>query len=74
MSITTQQKIKIELIKKNLSGAEIGRRAGVCRDSISKTIKGEIKSHRLRKAIAEAIGVTVEELWPTNGNGHKPTK
>lgn len=70
MSITTKQKIKIELIKYGINGAQIGRKVGVSRDAISKTIKGEIRSRRLRKAIAEAIGVEVEDLWP-NGNGHK---
>ena len=59
------------MIKKNLSGAEIGRRAGVCRDAISKTIKGEIKSNRLRQAIADAIGVEVSDLWPLNGSGER---
>lgn len=68
MSITTKQKIKIELIKYGINGAQIGRKVGVSRDAISKTIKGEIKSRRLRKAIADAIGVKVEDLWPTNGN------
>ena len=70
MSITTKQKIKIELIKYGINGAQIGRKVGVSRDAIAKTIKGEIRSRRLRKAIAEAIGVEVEDLWP-NGNGHK---
>lgn len=73
MSITLKQKIKIELIKSGVNGAQIGRKVGVSRDAISKTIKGEIKAYRLRKAIAETIGVTVEDLWPSNGNGHKPT-
>lgn len=69
--MTLRQKIKIELIKKGIPAAEIGRRMGVSRQAIYQTVDGEIKSNRLRKAIAEAIGVTVEELWPANDNGQK---
>ncbi len=71
MYITTEQKIRIEFIKKGVSGAEIGRNAGVSRDAISKTVKGQIKSRRLRKAVADAIGMVVEDIWTKNGNGDK---
>ena len=66
-----EQKIKIELIKKGIPAAEIGRRLGITRNAIWLTIHGKTKKLRNRKAIAEAIGVTVEDLWPKNGNGHK---
>ena len=71
MSITLKQKIKIELIKKNIPAAEIARRLGVSRQAVWLTIHGKTKKIRNRKAIAEAIGVKVEDLWPSNGNGHK---
>lgn len=76
MSITLKQKIKIELIKKNIPAAEIGRRLGISRQAIWLTIQGKTKKIRNRKAIADAIGMAVEELWPTNGNGngHKAVK
>ncbi|MDG6005520.1 MAG: hypothetical protein E3K29_06685 [Candidatus Brocadia sp.] len=69
--ITTRQKIKIELIKKNTSGFEIARKMGVSRSAIYLTIYGKRKSPRLRKAIADAIDMKVEDLWPTNGNGSR---
>ena len=69
--LTLRQKIKIEFIKRNISGAEIGRRMGVSREAIHQVIGGKTRSKRIRKAIAEAIGVKVEDLWPTNGNRHK---
>ena len=72
--ITTRQQIKIELIKKNTSGFEIARKMGVTRAAIYLTIYGKRKSPRLRKAIADAIGVEVSDLWPTNGHGHKTVK
>lgn len=57
-------KIKIELLKKEISAAEIARRAGVVRSAISNVIAGRRKSKKLRKAIADAIGEPVEALWP----------
>lgn len=68
MTMTLRQKIKIELIKRNIPAAEIGRRMGVSRQAIYQTVDGIIKSRRLRRAIAEAIGAKIEDLWPTNGN------
>ncbi|GAB62695.1 MAG: HTH domain-containing protein [Candidatus Jettenia sp.] len=64
--ITTKQKIRIEFIKRNISGAEIGRRMGVSRVAVYQVITGKTKSKRLRKAIADAIGMRVEDLWPEN--------
>lgn len=71
MTMTRRQKVKIELIKKGIPAAGIARQMGVSRQAIYQTVDGIIKSRRLRKAIAEAIGVKIEDLWPSNGNGHK---
>ena len=71
MKTNLRQKIKIELIKKGIPAAEIGRKLGLTRQAIYQTISGKTKKIRNRKAIAEAIGVEVEDLWPSNGNGHK---
>jgi lambda repressor-like predicted transcriptional regulator len=59
-------KIKIELLKKGIFMAEIARREGVTRAAICMTVKNEIKSIRLRRAIAQALGMKVEDLWPEN--------
>lgn len=61
--MTTATKIKIELLKKGVSGAEIARKEGVDRTAIYHVIKGDTKSPRLRKAIAEAVELPVEALW-----------
>jgi len=53
-----------EMIERDISGAEIARRAGVDRTAIYKTMDGKIKSKKLRKAIADAIGMKVTALWP----------
>lgn len=60
----TVKKIKIVMIEKEITGAEIARRAGVDRSSIHHVITGKCRSERLRQVIAEALGVTVDELWP----------
>lgn len=67
-----RKKVKIAFIEKGVSGAGIARKLGVDRSAIYKTISGEIKARRLRKAIAEAIGAEVEDLWPKNGNRNNP--
>lgn len=71
MSLTLEQKIRIELIKKKTSAAEIGRRLGITRNAIWLTIHGKTKKLRNRKAIAEAVGLKVEDLWPSNGDGQR---
>lgn len=66
--LTTATKIKIELLKKGIAGVDIAREEHVSRAAISRTIKGDLKSERLRKAIARALGMRVEELWLDNNH------
>lgn len=65
--ITLATKIKIELLKKGIAGAEIARRCGVTRAAIYHVIEGRVRSHRLRSAIAKAIEIPLKELWPDDG-------
>ncbi len=62
--LTTAVKIKIELLKAGITGAAIARRLGVDRSAVSHTIAGRKRSARIRRAIAEAVGQPVSELWP----------
>lgn len=71
MMINTRKKVRMAFIEKGICGAEIARKLGITRFAISKTLTGEIKAYRIRKAIADAIGAEVGDLWPTKGNGHK---
>ncbi len=71
MGIEKNKKIRMKMILNDVSGAEIARNLGVDRSAVSKTIKGKIKSYRLRKAIADAIGCKVTELWPDDINSEK---
>jgi DNA-binding XRE family transcriptional regulator len=62
--LTNRKKIQIEMIKKDVTAAAIGRTINVTRVAIIRAIKGELKSTKLRKAIAEALGAHIEDLWP----------
>jgi lambda repressor-like predicted transcriptional regulator len=65
--VTPATKIKIEMLKAGVSGAEIARRLKVSRHAVYHVIAGRNRTPRIRKAIARALGMKVEELWPTNG-------
>ena len=56
-------KIKVEMLKKRLSGADIARKAGVDRSAIYHVISGRSKSKKLRQAIADALGMSYNEVW-----------
>ena len=55
--------IKIALLRKGISAAEIGRRVGVDRSYVTHTIARRRSSRRIRRAIARAIGLSYEEVW-----------
>lgn len=56
-------KIKIEMLKVGISAVAIARKAGVDRSAISHVIAGRHKSKRLRRAIADALGLPYKEVW-----------
>lgn len=60
------------LLEKDISAAEVARRAGVSRSAVTHTMKGVVKSKKIRKVISEIVEIPIEELWPANGNGQKP--
>jgi lambda repressor-like predicted transcriptional regulator len=65
MMTNTAQKIKIELIKRNITCADIARKIGVHRSAITHTVNGRLSSYRLQQAIADSIKIPVHELWPS---------
>lgn len=64
LATDTYKKIRKLLIDEDLTGAKVARRIGVHRSAINRTIKGERKSYRIRKAIANALHLKVTDLWP----------
>jgi len=70
MIITPPKKIKIEMIKKGITGAEIARNAGVTRIAIYHIIEGRRRSPRLRRAISAALDLP-RSIWEEMDRGTK---
>jgi lambda repressor-like predicted transcriptional regulator len=60
----TPLEIKIELLKAGISIRQLAKQQGVSHTAMSYTIHGINKGFKLRKAVAQAIGKRVEEIWP----------
>jgi lambda repressor-like predicted transcriptional regulator len=59
-------RIKNLLWLKELDVAKLARCIGRSRTWTSQVLYGHQKSQATRSAIANALGLTVEELWPNN--------
>ena len=57
--------IKILLLQKGVSQAEIAKRVRFTPATVSRVIAGKRRTPAVRKAVARACGVRVEDLWPT---------
>lgn len=68
------RKIKSLMALKDITVTEIAHKAGVSRTWVSLVIHKNKSSKRIRKAIADEIGVSVEDLWLKDGNWHKARK
>ena len=60
----TPKEIKILLLQNDITQAAIAKKLKVSRTSIHNVIKGIVESHRIKQAIASAVGMKVSELWP----------
>lgn len=60
------REIKALMILKGITSVDIARKTGVSATWISLVLNGRKPSKRIRKAIAQAVGKPVEELWPNN--------
>ena len=56
--------IRSKLLAKGISLTNIATQLGVAVSSVSQVVHNKAISHRIRQAIADAIGVSVSELWP----------
>ena len=63
--VMTPLEIKIELLKAGISIRRLARQEGVSHTAISYTIHGINKGRKLRKVVAEAIGKSVGDIWPS---------
>lgn len=60
--INTPTKIKIEILKKGTSGADIARSLGYTRVAVYHVIEGRSKSPRIRRAICDALDLPYS-IW-----------
>mgnify|MGYP001093293609 CR=1 FL=1 len=59
------EQIKAALLLRGIAQVDVARSLGVSYSMINKTIEGRSVSHRVRTAIAEAIGKDLKEIWPS---------
>jgi lambda repressor-like predicted transcriptional regulator len=62
--------IRIELLRAEITQSGIARALGVTPRAIGLVIDGNSTSQRIRKAVASAIGLEAEDIWP--GKPRKP--
>ena len=58
--------IKIELLRRGITGGDIGRKLNITRAAVSKTInrsEKKFKGYRIRRIIAELINRPYKEVW-----------
>lgn len=63
--------IKILLMRKGITQAEICRRAGLKPPTISNVIAGRKKGARVRALIANMLDLRIEQVWSDNNHGQK---
>jgi sugar (pentulose or hexulose) kinase len=57
--------LKIAMIEKDITYADVARQLGNVKPGTVKVVaNGFAKTPRIRKALADAVGKTIEELWP----------
>lgn len=61
------RKVKALMILNGIKGVDIARELRVSPTTVYVVLSGKGKSARIQKAIAEALGMNVKDLWP-NGN------
>ena len=58
-------KIKSEMILAGITQTDIAKDLGVSQPSVNRVIAGIDVSDRIRRAIANAIGIDVKKIWPS---------
>ncbi len=68
MRMHPMPKIRALMILQGITNRDIARKIRVSNTWVSLVLCGHEKSERIRQAIAAAVGVPVEELWPEENN------
>ena len=57
--------IRVELLRRGVTQAEIAEEEGVTPGVVSRVIDGHVVSHRIRTAIAKKIKIDPRFIWPS---------
>jgi len=58
-----QTRIKILLLEKGITQADLARRMDVSRSAVNHVINGRVESERIKKGIAKGLGMSYKRLW-----------
>ena len=58
--------IKSQMVLRGITFSMLARRIGVSRYWVSAIVNGRAKSERVRKEVANILGVPYEEIWGAN--------
>lgn len=61
--------IRILLLQRSISQAEIGRRLGITRSAVHALIEGRLTSPERRAQVAELLGMSAGDIWDTSTSG-----
>jgi len=67
--------LKIALMRAGVSLSRVAREVGVSRQTVYMVVNGRAVSHRIRQAIADAVGMDLKRIWPSTylyGGPRKP--
>jgi lambda repressor-like predicted transcriptional regulator len=62
------RKVKSLMVLKGITGVDIARKLGISPNTVYVVMGGYGKSRPIHQAIADALGMKVEQLWPENKN------
>ena len=68
MSKEITTRIRILLLERGVTQAQIARDAEITTAAVNHVVSGYRKHPGIRRAIAKACGVPVEDLWPEEAN------
>ena len=63
---------KVELLRANVSQAEIGRRAGYGRAYVHEVVSGDRRNAKIEQAVAAAIGRPLADVFPPPESASTP--
>ncbi|MDA8170279.1 MAG: hypothetical protein M0Z48_00420 [Nitrospiraceae bacterium] len=63
--------IRTRLLRHEISQAAIALQAGVTQGAVSRVIGGSLDAPKIRRAIADALRLKYEAIWPREDNNRK---